>query len=217
MKKVELQELIQDFLFGDDAPDDVKGQYHDEVILKHMENAFNAVVQQSWYESKTTSDYSVLDAWARNYEVAITDLADNAGNVILPFPPMQLPDNRGIVQVTPSDDLTNPFMYLETNSQGVFAALEVSTVMTNPDFYLEQNPSSIDNVNTHRLVVSKVPDGVTDVLVKMIVPLSRVDLYDEVVMPAGKEDMIVRGVIELLQGKPVGDTRNDNLPNIRKQ
>jgi len=216
MKKVELQELIQDFLTGGDAPDDVKGQYHDEVILKHMENAFNAIVQMTWRESKMNSDYSVLDSWARNYEVTISDLSGNAGNVILPYPPMQLPDNMGILQVTPTDDLANPFAYLETNSQGVFAALEVSTVMLGPEFYLEQNPSSVDNVDTHRLVVSKVPDGVTEVKVKLIVPLSKVDLYDEVPIPAGKEVLIVQGVISLLRGKPIGDTVNDNLSNIRK-
>ncbi|MCK4827009.1 hypothetical protein KA005_65350, partial [bacterium] len=56
-----------------------------------------------------------------------------------------------------------------------------------------------------------VPDGVTVLKIKMIVPLSVVDLYDEIQLPAGKEEMMVRTVIELLRGKPLEDLRNDNL------
>ena len=206
MKKVELQELIQDFLSGGDAPSDIKGRYHDEVILKHMENAYGAIVFQTWMEAKNYSDYSVLDAWARNYDVSI-----DGSVAILPFPPMQLPDNRGILQVTPDSDLTNPFIYLETNAQGVFAALEASYVLLKPSFYLEQNPDSTDNTDTHQLVLDNIPDGVTDLKVKMIVPLERVDLYDTVAIPAGKEELMVRTVVELLQGKPLEDLTNDNL------
>ena len=210
MKKVELQELIQDFLTGGDAPSDVKGRYHDEVILKHMENAYGAIVFQTWMEAKNYTDYSTLDAWARNYDVNISGSAEDIW-AILPFPPMQLPDNRGILQVCPQNDLTNPFIYLETNAQAVYAALEVSTVLLKPSFYLEQNPTSTGNIDTHKLVLDNVPDGVTVLKIKMIVPLSVVDLYDEIQLPAGKEEMMVRTVIELLRGKPLEDLRNDNL------
>ena len=225
MKKVELQELIQDFLTGGDAPSDVKGRYHDEIILNHMENAFNAIVFKTWLEAKNYSDYSVLDSWAKNYTVPIT------GDVAaLPFPPIQLPDNRGILQVAPATDLTNPFAYLETNSQGVWAELEASIVLLNPSFYLEQNSTvsdwilangywnsygfwyggeywieePTDNINTHQLVLANIPSGVESLLVKMIVPLEQLDLYDEVSIPAGKEKMMVQSVIELLRNKRKG-------------
>ena len=206
MKKVELQELIQDWLTGGDAPSDVKGRYHDEVILNHMENAHGAIVEQTWREAKSSADYSVLDSWARNYTVAIT-----GSLAILPYPPMQLPDNMGILQVTPSNDLTNPFAYLETNSQGVFAVLEASSVLLNPTFYLEQNPTSTDNTDTHQLVLANVPGGVTELLVKMVVPLSEIDLYDTVAIPAGKEGLMVQAVIGLLRGKPMEELTNNNL------
>ena len=206
MKKVELQELIQDWLSGGDAPSDIKGRYHDEIILKHMEDAYNAIVFKTWLEAKNYSDYSVLDSWAKNYT---TDIVSNI--TILPYPPMQLPDNRGILQVTPATDLTNPFAYLETNSQAVWAALEASAVLLKPTFYLEQNPTSVDNTNTHQLVLANIPDGVTALKVKMIVPIEQIELYDEVAIPAGKEDMMIRSVVELLQGKPPEDLTNDNL------
>lgn len=213
MKKVELQELIQDFLSGGDAPEEIRGKYHDELVQKHMENAFNAIVLSTWMEAEANADYSVLDAWARNYTITITSVSGTSGIAILPYPPMQLPDNRGILQVTPSDDLTNPFAYQETNAQGVFAALEVSSVLLAPSFYLEQNNASIDNTKTHQLVLSNIPNGVATVYAKLIVPISRIDLYDEIVLPSGKEDLMVRAVIGLMMGKPAQDVVNDGLPN----
>jgi hypothetical protein len=47
----------------------------------------------------------------------------------------------------------------------------------------------------------------------MIEPLEQLADFDEVAIPAGKEDMIVRGVIELLRAKPPEDESNDNLSN----
>ena len=211
MRKVHLQELIQDYLSGGDAPEEIRGKYHDEVVLKHMENAFNAIVFSTWMEAKAHADYSVLDSWARNYTITITSVDGTSGIAILPYPPMQLPDNRGILQLTPDNDLTNPFAYQETNAQGVFAALEVSSVLLKPSFYLEQNASSTDNTDTHQLILSNIPNGVATVYAKLIVPISRVDLYDEIVIPAGKEDMMIRVVIGLMQGKLPEDVINDSL------
>ena len=209
MKKIHLQELIQDYLSGGDAPEEIRGRYHDEVVLKHMENAFNAIVFSTWMEAKRYADYSILDAWARNYTITITSVDGTSGIAILPYPPMQLPDNRGILQLTPSDDLTNPFAYQETNAQGVFAALEVSSVLLKPSFYLEQNAASTDNTDTHQLVLSNIPNGVATVYAKLIVPISRVDLYDEIVIPSGKENLIVQAVVGIMAGKPSEDVAND--------
>ena len=47
----------------------------------------------------------------------------------------------------------------------------------------------------------------------MIVPFESLDLYDEVSLPAGKEDLMVRSVIELLQSKPPEDVINDSKAN----
>ena len=102
-------------------------------------------------------------------------------------------------------------LVIESNAQGVYAALEVSTVLLKPSFYLEQNPTSTDNTDTHQLVLANIPDGVTTLKVKMIVPLSQIDLFDDVVIPSGKEMLIVQAVVGLLQGKPLEDMKNDGL------
>jgi hypothetical protein len=149
-------------------PDDVKGRYHDMIIANFLALAYNQVVFQTYMEGKAHSDYSVLDAWAKNHTISITDNA-----APLPYPPVQLPNGMGILQVACGNDLTNVFAYRQTNANAVFAALDVGSVSTKPTFYLEQNTGSGNN--SHVLQLAQVPDGVTSVKVKMIVPLDQVD------------------------------------------
>jgi len=209
MRKIELIELVSDYLNGGDGPDDLKGRFHDQVIKKHIEAAFNGIVFKTYMEGKQYADYSVLDSWARNYSLTIQALVTGKGHVRLPYPPMQLPNNMGILQVASSKDLSLVFAYRETNSNAVFAALEVGTVSTKPFFYLEQNATG-SGIETHVLQLEKVPDGCTEVKVKMIVPLEVVDDFDQVMIPAGKEDMIIAQVMDLLRTKPPEDNVNDN-------
>lgn len=203
MRKITLIDLAVDYLSGGDAPDDVKGRYHPEVISNLLALAYNAVVMQTYLEGKQHSDYSVLDAWARNYDINIVD-----SKVLLPYPPVQLPNGMGILQVACGEDLTNVFAYRETNSNAVFNALDVGSVSTKPNFYLEQN-TGVEN-NSHVLQVALVPDGVTSVKVKMIVPFDQVDDYATVSIPAGKEELLLQAVVSLLREKPAEDTVNDN-------
>ena len=51
----------------------------------------------------------------------------------------------------------------------------------------------------------------------MIVPIEVLDLFDEIVIPSGMEDNIVRQVVELMSKKPKADTSNDmvNQPEIQ--
>lgn len=211
MRKIELIELVADYLNGGDGPDDMKGRFHDQVIKKHVEAAFNGVVFKTFMEGKQYADYSVLDAWARNYTITINDIVSAKGNVRLPYPPMQLPDNKGILQVANSLDLTEVFAYRETNANAVFAALESNLVSTRGTFYLEQNTTG-QGTETHVLQLEKIPAACTSVTVKLIVPLEFVDDFDQVMIPAGKEDMILAQTIDLLRTKPPEDVINDNKP-----
>ena len=203
MRKIHLIELVKDFLAGGDAPDDVKGRYHDEIIANLCALAYNKIVFQTWLEGKAHSDYSILDAWAKNHTLNIT-----SDTVPLPYPPVQLPNAMGILQVSAGTDLENVFAYRETNSNAVFAALEVGSISTTPWFYLEVNTGT--GINSHTLQLGNVPDGCTTVKVKMIVPLDQVDDFTTIVIPAGKEEELIGFVIELLRQKPPEDIINDN-------
>ena len=203
MRKITLVELVLDHLSGGDAPDDVKGKYHPEIIANLLALAYNAVVMQTYIEAKAHSDYSVLDAWSLNHEINITDEM-----VPLPYPPVQLPNAMGIRQVAASGDLNNAFAYRETNSNAVFNELEVGSVSTKPFFYLEQNAGSGNH--SHVLQLGKIPSGCTAVKVKMIVPFDSVDDFATISVPAGKEELLIQSVITLMREKPQEDVINDN-------
>ena len=204
MRKITLIDLAQDFLAGGDAPDDVKGRYHPEVISNYLALAYNAVVMATYLEGKQHSDYSVLDAWALNHTLPI------ASNIVeLPYPPVQLPNGMGILQVACGNDLTNVFAYRETNANAVFNALDVGQVSTKPTFYLEQNATGV-GTKSHVLQLALIPDGVSEVKVKMIVPFDQVDDYATISIPAGKEQLLIDSVITLMRQKLAEDTINDN-------
>ena len=203
MRKIALVELVLDYLSGGDAPDDVRGKYHPEIISNLLALAYNEVVMTTYLEGKAHSDYSVLDAWSLNHTINITD-----NMVPLPYPPVQLPNAMGIRQVAAGTDLNNAFAYRETNSNAVWNVLEVGSVSTKPYFYLEQNAGSGNH--SHVLQVGQVPDGCTSVKVKMIVPLDEVDDFATISIPAGKERVLIDGVIALMREKPPEDTVNDN-------
>lgn len=206
MRKIELIELVKDYLAGGDAPDDVKGRYHDEILANLLALAYSQVVMQTYLEGKQYSDYSVLDAWAKNHTINIV-----SGVVALPYPPVQLPNAMGILQVACNGNLDNTFAYRETNANSVFAALEVGSISTKGYFYLEINTGSGNN--SHRLVLGNIPDGVTAVQVKMIVPFQYIDDFETVSIPGGKENTLIGYVVELLRNKPPEDIINDNKAN----
>jgi len=208
MRKIHLIELVQDYLAGGDAPDDVKGRYHPEIISNLLALGYNSVVMATYLEGKMHSDYSVLDAWALNHDVNIVN--DRA---LLPYPPVQLPNGMGILQVSAGTDLTNTFAYRETNANSVFNALDVGQVSNKPTFYLEKNAGT--EINSHVLVLGQVPDGCSAVKVKMIVPFDQVDDFETISVPAGKEELLIQAVIGLLREKPGEDTINDNKANQR--
>ncbi|MDA3807392.1 MAG: hypothetical protein PF440_05680 [Thiomicrorhabdus sp.] len=208
MRKIELIELVEDFLAGGDAPAEIKGRYHPEIIANHIALAYNKVVFQTWLEAKRFSDYSILGSWAKNYLLAIT-----SNTVALPYPPVQLPNNMGILQVAAGTDLNNTFAYRETNANSVFNELEVGSVSTKPTFYLDVNNGA--GINSHVLKLALVPDGVPTVTVKLIVPFDEIDDFETVSLPAGKEDVIIGYVIELMMKKLPEDKVHDNNANQR--
>ena len=83
MRKIELIELVTDFIRGGDGNNEMQGRFHEEVTTKLVELAFNNAVFTSYLEAKNHSDYDILDSWAKEYELPI-----QSSQVLLPFPPL---------------------------------------------------------------------------------------------------------------------------------
>ncbi len=212
MKKINLIEAVIDFLASDNAGD-AKGQYHPEMVAVHMSNVFNQAIYNAWLNGKKYSDFSQLDAWGKTYECTVDGQVGAVAYALLPFAPVQLPDGMGIRQVCDHDDNDNVFIPVEATSNVVFAELEVSTFDTTPTYRLEQNAYNVGaGEESHILRLEKMPtgaDALTSVDMLLITPFEEYDDYDEIVMPTGSEDSIVRQVVDLMSKKPQADTNND--------
>jgi len=215
MKKIHLIETIISFLATDNAGD-LKGKFHPEEIKIWLNSAFNQSIYNAWLNGKKYSDFSQLDAWSKVHECSIESQTGTDAYAFLPFAPVQLSDGMGIREVSDHADNTNVFAPIEATSNVVFAALEVDTMDTTPTYRLLQN-----NLNTgageesHMLKLERMPtgaDAITSIDVMMIVPLDSVDDYDDVSMPVGSEDILIRQVLDLMSKKPAPDIANDNVP-----
>ena len=210
MKKIHIIEAVQSFLASDNAGDS-KGMFHPEEIKTHLNSVYNQAVYNTWLNGRKFSDFSQLDAWSKTYECVIVTQT----HILLPFAPIQLPDGMGIRQVCDHDDNTNVFAPIEATANVVFAELEVNTMDDTPTFRLEQNNLSTGaGEESHLLRLEKLPiapDLITSVDVMMIVPFDVVDDYDDVAIPSGSEDGLIRQVIDLMSKKPIPDTLNDQV------
>lgn len=214
MTKQHLIDAVIDFLASDSAGDS-KGVYHPEIVKTHLNNAYNQAVYNTWLNGKKFSDFGQLDAWSKTYEVTVSGQVGARAYALLPFAPVQLPDGMGIRQVRDHDDTDVVFAPIEATANVVFAELEVQTMDDTPTFSLEQNDLSTGaGEESHLLRLAKlplVPINITSIDVMMIVPLDQMDDYDDVVIPAGMEDGLIRQTVELMSKKLMPDTNNDQF------
>lgn len=225
MKKIHLVELVSDYLTSE-MPDDMISQYHPEIIKSALNMAYNQAVYLTWMNGKKFSDYSQLDAWTRTYSlpahsISITGVTFS-GNLRLPYPPLQLPNNMGIRQVAMATNEAVAFAYMENTAFAIFSQLDVFSIDDAPYFRLEQNDTGA-GTESHVLKFGKVPiaynldPNPTLVDVKLIVPLDRIDDYEDVAIPAGQEDLLVKQTIEFLRTKLPEDSVNDQIANRPNQ
>lgn len=215
MKKIQLIEAVQDF-FASDLAGDVKGKYHPGIIAVHLSNAFNQTVYNVWLNGKKFSDFSQLDAWSRVYEANVLSQIGTKAHAFLPFAPVQLPDGMGIRQVCDHDDNTTVLAPIEATSNVVFAELEVDDMDDTATYRLEQsNLFTGAGQSSHLLRLERMPvtpDAITSLDIMMIVPISELDDYDDISIPASMEDNLIRQVIDLMMKKPQVDNYNDMNP-----
>jgi hypothetical protein len=124
----------------------------------------------------------------------------------------------GIRQVVDHADNSNVFAPIDQTANVVFAELEVDSMDDTPTYRLEQNNmATSDGEKSHILRLERLPvapDAITSVDVTMIVPLSEMGDYDEVIIPTGMADTIIRQVIDIMSHKPAADTLNDMEPKV---
>jgi len=207
MTKQNLIDLIQHRLSGGDTPQELKGKYHPRIIEKHCELALNYLVNTIAYkEAQRNMDWGVLDAYAKTYTdvEVLTDEIRNEKYSVLPSKYVALPKNRGIRMVAPIQGQDKPFVYRDNNTKWLYSSLDVNTVSADVRFYVEGE----------KIFYSEhIPNVITAVLIKMIVPFSDLGANDEVVIPQGFGKVVVDLVLQSMMGMPMEKVSNNNNAN----
>ena len=208
MTREQWVDLVLDMLASGDAPQEIIGKYHPEIIDKHIGIAFDYLAAKVLYpEASKTNNWGALDAYAKAFEmVEIFDHTERQERYCnLPVQPISLPSNRGIRVVSPMTDQEYRFMYRDNNSNNIYGKLEVDDVVTVPRYYLEGQ----------RLYFSKhLPFQLKYLLIKLIVPFSSLDYEDEVNIPQGYGKLVFDLVYQSLGAKRLEKVSNDNNANI---
>jgi hypothetical protein len=229
MTKQQIIETIIDFL-ASDAAGEAKGMYHQEIVKSHLFNAFNALIYNAYVNGKKAGEFSQLDAWSRTYEVPIQNQCGKRAYCFTPFAPVQLPDGMGIRQLRnhwecpaygEAIGATWMFAPIEATANAIFDELEVSDMDDMPTFRLEQSNLNVGaGEESHMLWLENLPEApnlINTVDILMVQNLEQLDDYDQIILPEGGEDMLVKGVINLMMGKPMPDTANDMVNKSPKQ
>lgn len=218
MKKIQIIEAVADF-FASDLAGDMKGKYHPEIIAVHLTNAFNQTIYNVWLNGKKFSDFSQLDAWSKTYAfIEVVDQVGTNAHAFLPIAPIQLPDGMGIRMVYDNADNTTVFCPIEATANPIFAELEVGDGDFDdmPTYQLEMTNTLVGaGRQSHRLRLGNLPlapSAIEHIDVMMVVGPDQIDDYDEMAMPAGSEDTLIRQVIDIMMRKPQPDTYNDTNP-----
>lgn len=203
MTKIELIELVEDWLAGGDAPTDVRGRYHQKVIEKYVGMAINNILYDTYLAAKKFHDFSQLDSMTTAYpNVAVltdTDRAETYSN--LPVSLIQLPDSSALRLISPMKDQSCGFRYMTNNSQPVWGELEAMKVRDVPCYYIEGTKVFYYNTAGY--------EDVTRVLMKIIPPFADWDDDKDIPVIAGKEFTIFEMVTKYMVNKPKDDDIND--------
>jgi len=196
MTKRNYIDLIIDWLAGGDAPADIKGKYHPEIISKHIETIYNAIIFEDSMARIHKKQYSNLDSYTKTYYVDLElDEIRDEYYFTLPGDIIQLPDNRGIRKICLKQDQAYSFIYRSNNTVDIYSELEASMVHDRPRYYLENVKVYIDEELREEIV----EEGL---LAKLVVSFNEFEDTDELPVPAGKDNMIFDMIVEKLRKKP---------------
>jgi len=212
MKKINLIDAVIDW-FDSDQAGEHRAKYHPEIISLHIASVFEQLIYKVWLQGKETSDFNQLDAWSRIYNVSVTTVGGNA-YAVLPFAPVQLPDNEGIRQVCDHGNNSNVFIPTSRESDFIFGQLDEGVYDSTPTYSLEQNSFATGAGQlSHILRLRNMPTSpaIESIDVFMIVPFEKMDDYDDITIPGLDENSIIKEVINLLISKPNPDKAIDDV------
>jgi hypothetical protein len=203
MTKGDILDLVLEY-FGVTA--DKEKQYHPLVVEKWLSTAFNTVLYNLCLAGIRHSDYAQLDPFIFPYKVGvICDTERNEYYSKLPVSVVALPENRGIYRISPVKDQKFQFIFRENGTSDIYDSLEYSMIRKKPTFYIENSKIFYDNKMTKELADAGV-------LMKLIPTFDDIDDDEDIPLPGGKDNDILKLIISELAGKKGEDMRSNSKP-----
>ena len=198
MKKGAFLELVQRFLTGGDLSPDLDEKYDTRIIEATITTAYaNAMYQFSQLHVPELDLYTKRYIVDVNYDEEVDEYYSE-----LPSPVAQMRMNTGIHKISPVKERWsfNPISQL---SEDVFGALEVGRLAKDPSYYFDSTRVYYQYYDWKHKHIQKVR-------MFIIPPFDSYSDDDELLIPAGKEDMILQFVSQYLGSQGM----SDDSPNL---
>jgi hypothetical protein len=200
MKKNQFIEIVKGILTGGDDSPDLQEKYHEARINLVASMAFNNIIYETF---RLRLDEK--DLYVRDFTVDVELNTDyDEYYALLPSPVVQLPRNSGIHKISPLKEKWsfNPIVRL---AEDIFDELEVNDIDENPSYYLGSDRVVFQFFNWKQEHTKKVR-------MALVLPFESYKDTDEVVIPAGKEDLILQFVTQYMSKQNQGD----DAPNLNE-
>lgn len=207
MTKEQFTALAISYLAGGTAPSDIRGHYHPQIIEKYIELAYGEILYGVNANAIDYRDFGQLDSYVKAYKnVAVQyDAERDEHYSLLPASVVQLPKNRGIRSISPSQDQRQKFWYSDNNTDDVYSELEVGKIINRVRYYVENNKVYYRNYD----------HNFTGLLFKLIVPFSEFADEDNIAIPAQQNMQVFNMIVSLLRQTPP-EKQSTNNTSIQK-
>lgn len=161
-----------------------------ELVLA-VSQAFASVVKNQYFAAKAIGEQMINGNLIYAFEDIEVQKDAKKGLFfsILPSTTIDLPYDMGIHQISRMKDQARVFIPLQNGFSGLFEGLKSHKLAGRIGYYLENDRVYYENMT--------VTNEVSTVLMKLVVPLSVLDVDDEVNVPDDIQSEIISGVVQL--------------------
>ena len=202
MKKSEFVSLIKVSLNGGSAPAKSEGKFHDIVLERHIQFAYNEIISQ-------LKDPEVIDQFVIRYPKVEVEYDSVLGLKYSEIPVALLNTVycSGLRSISANKDQSYIFFLRGNNSQWTYKNLDVNEYFT----------EWAGRVEGQRVYYDVIPEDISTVLMKVLANFENIGEDDEFDMPAGKDSAMFQMVIQQLQQQYQTPEayRNDNNANTK--
>lgn len=191
MTKEALIEVVKERLSGDGA------EYNVGYVEYNIALAFNSLYYKSCLNGMIDNELHVTQYVN---QIVIYDQLSDEYYIPLPYAPVQLPKNgQGVRRLSAMQGRTLKFVPSNEQASDILAGLEISKV-----------PNIIGYIVYKDQIILDRNPGISKVKFNMIKGFQDIDYDEEIYVPAGQDEYLVRSILEFMSNTPDDKQVNDN-------